>query len=173
MLLLYHLSRGRRHAPGDFGHGICLRKKINYLETRSGPGSSNRQDELLSLDQAPARMRNPPHDSGVNMPSINEIDIHQVKEMEENQSATIVDIRDPASYRSRHIPNAVHLSDENVEQFVAATDKEKPLVVYCYHGISSQGAAAYFTAQGFREVYSMTGGFENWRAAFPDSGDPP
>ena len=105
------------------------------------------------------------------MPVIKEIDIHKVKEMMDNQSATIADIRDPASYQFSHIPNAVHLSDDTVEQFVSDTDKEKPLVVYCYHGISSQGAAAYFSEQGFKEVYSMTGGFEVWRSLFPKSAE--
>jgi rhodanese-related sulfurtransferase len=30
------------------------------------------------------------------------------------------------------------------------------------HGISSQGAAACFSEQGFKEVSSMIGGFEGW-----------
>ena len=103
------------------------------------------------------------------MISINEIDVQKVKELEENGSAIIVDIRDPASFQSGHIPGAVHLSDDTVEQFVSSADKENPLVVYCYHGISSQGAAAYFSEQGFKAVSSMTGGFEAWRSIFPDS----
>ena len=103
------------------------------------------------------------------MTSINEIDIQKVKEMGENGSATIVDIRDSASFQSGHIPNALHLSDDTVQEFISDTDKEKPLVVYCYHGISSQGAAAYFSEQGFKEVSSMIGGFEAWRAVFSDS----
>ena len=101
------------------------------------------------------------------MPPFQEIDIQKVKEMSENQSANIVDIRDPASFSSGHIPTAIPVSDENVKEFTENTNKEKPLVVCCYHGISSQGAAAYFAEQGFKEVYSMTGGFEAWRGAYP------
>ena len=41
------------------------------------------------------------------------------------------------------------------------------MVVCCYHGISSQGAAAYFAEQGFNEVYSMMGGFEAWQSVYP------
>jgi len=103
------------------------------------------------------------------MISVNEIDVQKVKEMDEQDSATIVDIRDSASFQSGHIPNAIHLSDDTVQQFITSTDKEKPLVVYCYHGISSQGAAAYFSEQGFKEVSSMAGGFEGWREVFPHS----
>ena len=103
------------------------------------------------------------------MDSIKQIDVHKVKEIEGNDSATIVDIRDPASYQAGHIPNAIHLSDNTVEKFISDTDKNKPLVVYCYHGISSQGAAAYFSGKGFKEVSSMIGGFEAWRTNFSDS----
>ena len=103
------------------------------------------------------------------MTSVNEIDIEKVKKLEEAGSATIVDIRDLASFQSGRIANAVHLSDDTVKQFLLDADKKKPLVVYCYHGISSQGAAAYFSEQGFKEVSSMTGGFEAWRSAFPDA----
>ena len=102
------------------------------------------------------------------MTAIKEIDVQKVKEMTDADSATIVDIRDPASFKSGHIPNAVHLSDGNVKQFILDTNKGNPLVVYCYHGISSQGAAAYFSEQGFKEVTSMIGGFESWQYTFPD-----
>ena len=102
------------------------------------------------------------------MAKIKEIDVQKVKEMADAGSAMIVDIRDPASFKSGHIPNAVHLSDDNVKQFISDTNKGNPLVVYCYHGISSQGAAAYFSEQGFKEVTSMIGGFESWQYTFPD-----
>ena len=76
--------------------------------------------------------------------------------------AVFVDIRDPESYAAAHIPGAVRIDDANVEQFVAAADKSRTLIVYCYHGITSQGGAAYFQQRGFAEVYSMSGGFCAW-----------
>jgi thiosulfate sulfurtransferase len=91
-----------------------------------------------------------------------EISAHKVQEMVEEDSVNVVDIRDSGSYSSGHIPNAVSLNDSNVKEFIESADKEKPLVVCCYHGISSRGAAAYLSENGFKEVYSMTGGFEAW-----------
>jgi rhodanese-related sulfurtransferase len=46
-------------------------------------------------------------------------------------------------------------------------DLDAPLIVSCYHGNSSQGAAAYLVGQGFSEVYSLDGGFELWHATYP------
>ena len=101
------------------------------------------------------------------MPPFQEIDIHKVNDMLEQKNVNIVDIRDPASYADGHIPTAFSVNDGNVQEFRENTDKDKPLVVCCYHGISSQGAAAYFSEQGFKEVYSMVGGFEAWQSAYP------
>ena len=101
------------------------------------------------------------------MPSINQLDIHDTKNKITSGEINIVDIRDPASYTMGHIEDATHLSDSNVQEFVEKTDKDIPLIVYCYHGNSSQGAAAYFQEQGFKEVYSMAGGFEAWKYTYP------
>ena len=91
-----------------------------------------------------------------------ELDPHKAQEMVEEGSVNVIDIRDPGSYSAGHIPSAVSLNDTNVKEFIESTDKEKPLIVYCYHGISSRGTAEYLSQNGFKEVYSMTGGFEAW-----------
>ena len=91
-----------------------------------------------------------------------ELDPHKAQEMVEEGSVNVIDIRDPGSYSAGHIPSAVSLNDTNVKEFIESTDKEKPLIVYCYHGISSRGAAEYLSQNGFKEVYSKTGGFEAW-----------
>jgi thiosulfate sulfurtransferase len=91
-----------------------------------------------------------------------EIAAQKVQEMQEEDAVNVVDIRDPGSYSAGHIPNAVSLNDGNVKEYIETADKEKPLVVCCYHGNSSRGAAEYLSQQGFKEVYSMTGGFDAW-----------
>ncbi|MCW8091171.1 thiosulfate sulfurtransferase GlpE [Alteromonas sp. ASW11-130] len=80
---------------------------------------------------------------------------------------TVVDIRDPQSFALSHMPNATHLSNDNFAAFLSSTPKKTPIVVVCYHGISSQQAARTIAAQGFSEVYSMDGGFEAWRQHQP------
>ncbi len=79
----------------------------------------------------------------------------------------IVDIRDPQSFQRGHMPGAKPLNNENFAQFVTDTPLDKPVVVVCYHGISSQQAAAIVAEQGFTEVYSMDGGFEGWKLSHP------
>jgi len=78
-------------------------------------------------------------------------------------SATVIDIRDPASYQTARIVDALHLNDINIGEFLEETDKTRPLIIYCYHGISSASAAAFFVEQGFESVSHVTGGFEAWQ----------
>ncbi|MCR8923950.1 thiosulfate sulfurtransferase GlpE [Dasania sp. GY-MA-18] len=94
------------------------------------------------------------------------LSISDSKTLLDEQDATLVDIRDQASFISSHIERAIHIDNNNVQAFIQQQDHSKPLVVYCYHGNSSQGAADFFASQGFSEVYSMDGGFEEWRTQY-------
>ena len=89
------------------------------------------------------------------------ISIEKAQELMSDQTA-IIDVRDRQSFSIGHIKNAVHVSDENIQQFIEGTDKSKPLIIYCYRGNSSQNAADYLSDKGFLDVYSMDGGFEEW-----------
>jgi thiosulfate sulfurtransferase len=100
------------------------------------------------------------------MMQIPEIQIDQAKERLDHKDSIFVDIRDPDSYQAAHIPGALHLHNGNLQEFVQNTEKEKPLVVYCYHGNSSLGAVAYLLENGFKNVASMSGGFEAWRQVY-------
>jgi len=87
--------------------------------------------------------------------------------MEEGE-VTLVDIRAPEDRDAGHIPGSTHLTGASLQSFIARADKETPLIVYCYHGNLSQSAGRYLAQQGFREVYSMNGGFQEWSSKFPD-----
>lgn len=91
------------------------------------------------------------------------ISIEQAKILINTEEVTLLDIRDPASFAAGNIENAIHVTNENVQDVVTSTNKEKPLIIYCYHGNNSQGAADYFSSLGFKQCYSVDGGFEEWK----------
>jgi len=97
------------------------------------------------------------------MDEFEQIDVDAVRSMIKCESINIVDIRDEDFYRASHIMGAISLNDKNMNAFLNEADRQKPLICYCYHGISSQSAARYFVTQGFKKVYSLIGGFEQWR----------
>lgn len=94
------------------------------------------------------------------------ISTDQVHTMIDNDKVTLVDIRDKASFLSAHIDEAIHLDNSNIDQFINDANQAQPLIVYCYHGNSSQGASDFLAKKGFEEVYSMDGGFEEWRMKY-------
>jgi thiosulfate sulfurtransferase len=97
------------------------------------------------------------------MNEIPEVSVQEARDVLDAGKHTFVDIRDPDSFSQGHIEGAIHVHDGNVEEFVRDSDKEKPLIVYCYHGNSSQGATACFLEHGFKSVHSLRGGFEEWK----------
>tara|TARA_Y100000031_G_scaffold64510_1_gene72342 strand:- start:196 stop:513 length:318 start_codon:yes stop_codon:yes gene_type:complete len=82
--------------------------------------------------------------------------------LEKNPELTIADIRDSKSYNLGNITNSINVNNENIEEFLREARKEIPLLIYCYHGVNSQEAADYFIREGFREVYSLDGGFSEF-----------
>jgi thiosulfate sulfurtransferase len=84
------------------------------------------------------------------------IDVARARELIEQSNAAVVDVRDAASYGAGHIPGA---------EAGDPADRSRPLIVCCYHGNMSQGAADYFNQKGFTETYSLDGGYEAWQAA--------
>lgn len=96
------------------------------------------------------------------------ISVNEVVTMLEDEQLVIADIRDPNSFQASHIKGAEHLNNSNIGEFMLQKDYEQPIVVVCYHGISSQGAANYLVEQGFDEVYSLDGGFSAWQSQYPD-----
>lgn len=83
--------------------------------------------------------------------------------------ALVADVRDLDSYEDGHIQNAVHLSMPMLQEFCDNAEKQQPIIVYCYHGISSQSVAQHLVDQGFSEVYSLIGGYEAWKEHQPTS----
>ena len=90
----------------------------------------------------------------------------QAQALREN-GAVVVDVRDPQTYAALHICGARHLDNHSLHDFISNADLDAPVIVVCYHGNSSQSAAAYLIGQGFSDVYSLDGGFELWRATYP------
>ena len=62
---------------------------------------------------------------------------------------------------------AFHLTNDTLGAFMRDNDFDTPVMVMCYHGNSSKGAAQYLLQQGYDVVYSIDGGFEAWQRQFP------
>jgi thiosulfate sulfurtransferase len=100
------------------------------------------------------------------MDNFTRITVQKAHEIMASGKVTVVDIRDAGSFAQGHIAHAQNVSDANIKDFLGSSDKTIPLVCYCYHGISSRQAAGYFADQGFRQVYSIDGGWGEWEEIY-------
>lgn len=91
------------------------------------------------------------------------IDVQGAKQYLAKDNVTLVDIRDENSYDTEHVENSFHLTNESFGQFIKEVPVENTVLVLCYHGNSSKGVAQYLCDQGYRDVYSVDGGFAHWR----------
>ena len=74
--------------------------------------------------------------------------------------ATVFDVRDSAAYQ------AGHLAMDRIPAWSKRLNKDAPVLVYFYHGNSSQEYAQMLADFRFNRVYSVDGGF----AALLDAG---
>lgn len=73
---------------------------------------------------------------------------------------TIVDIRDELSYAYGHLPDAVNVPNEELEQKIDSL-RGKKVIVYCKKGITGREATAYLRENQI-EAYNLQGGYIAW-----------
>ncbi|MBN6710911.1 thiosulfate sulfurtransferase GlpE [Haemophilus haemoglobinophilus] len=96
------------------------------------------------------------------MDTFKEISPEQAWEILNNKNAVLVDIRDLPRFSHSHPQGAFHLTNQSFGEFQQKYDYEQPIIVSCYHGVSSRNVAQFLVEQGYDEVYSLIGGFAGW-----------
>jgi molybdopterin/thiamine biosynthesis adenylyltransferase/rhodanese-related sulfurtransferase len=93
---------------------------------------------------------------------ISEIDARTAQQLED---AVWVDVREADEWQEGHLPGAIHVSRGNLESRIeaAVTDRSRPVVLYCAAGNRSAFAAKALGELGYENVYSLAGGFTDWK----------
>ena len=84
--------------------------------------------------------------------------------IEEHKDALILDVRTAAEYESGHIPNAVNLSNEDIQagKVDSLKDKSQLIMVYCRSGNRSRQAAQKLAELGYTNIVDF-GGIQSWQ----------
>ena len=80
-----------------------------------------------------------------------------------SMEAVFLDVRSQEEYDDGHIPGAILLpvDDINEKAEVALQDKDRAIVVYCRSGVRSERAAKELISLGYKKVFDL-GGINNW-----------
>lgn len=83
--------------------------------------------------------------------------------MEELEDEVVLDVRRQDEYAAGHIPGAVLLPNEDIQQGKVdlLPDQEQVVMVYCRSGNRSQQAAEKLVELGYSKVYEF-GGIIDW-----------
>lgn len=100
--------------------------------------------------------------------TVKQVDVAEAKELLTNENTIFVDIRDEVSFALSHAEGAINLTSGNLPDFIVNTNKDVPVLITCFHGISSLSLGEYLIQEGFSEVYSLSGGYEAWRKSAND-----
>ena len=79
-------------------------------------------------------------------------------------NALVIDVRTPAEFSEAHIKNAVNIDyfSKSFSETISKLDKQKTLLVYCAAGGRSTSACSDFKKLGFKKVYNLIGGYDDW-----------
>ena len=90
-----------------------------------------------------------------------EIDTEQLKRwLADDESFTLVDIREPHEIRQGHATAALLLRMNDIpQQLDALPDKGTRLIIYCAAGSRSYGVAHWLREQGWEDSWSLESGF--------------
>lgn len=84
-----------------------------------------------------------------------------------DKSVVVLDVRTPGEFQSEHLENAINVDYEgsNFEGEVQKLDKSKTYAVYCRSGRRSGLATEIMAKDGFKSIFNLDGGIENWQAS--------
>ena len=97
--------------------------------------------------------------------SVSEYDVHQVKNKLDNEEEFyLVDVREDNEWNEGNIPSSIHIGKGVIERDIAAliSNKDAEIVLYCQGGFRSALAGESIQKMGYKNVYSMSGGYSDW-----------
>lgn len=96
-------------------------------------------------------------------PYVKEITVEQARErLAQNPQAILMDVREDREWEKDHAAQAVHLGkgilERDLEQMVP--DQNREIIMYCGGGYRSALTAQVAQKMGYRNVYSLMGGYK-------------
>ena len=87
------------------------------------------------------------------------------KRLQQGEDWILLDVREPEEYQVcnlSHQGTTLLVPLNHLPAHQQRIPKDKPIAVYCHHGIRSQYAIHYLQQQGFSDLYNLEGGIHAW-----------
>jgi rhodanese-related sulfurtransferase len=73
-----------------------------------------------------------------------------------------LDVREPIEVQTAHLKPDIHLSMQTIGEQWTNIPSDKPIIVYCHHGMRSLQVTNFLRSKGFGQAQSMSGGIDAW-----------
>ena len=92
-----------------------------------------------------------------------EISAGEVKHrLESGVPFNFVDVREPEEFAIARIEGARLIPMRSVPAALAELDDDRPVIIFCHHGVRSLHVANWLREHGIEQVWSMAGGIDVW-----------
>ena len=99
---------------------------------------------------------------------VREVSVAETQQrIRDNPEAKLIDVREDNEWNAAHAAGAMHLGKGIIERDIETTvpDKDTELILYCGGGYRSALATDSLQKMGYRNVWSMAGGWRAWQEA--------
>jgi rhodanese-related sulfurtransferase len=86
------------------------------------------------------------------------------RRLEQGDTITVVDMRQPWEYEAGHIPGAINIFIQEIPARLHELPRQGEIVFQCWHGVTSMDAAGFAMQNGWaaESVSSLSGGMVGW-----------
>jgi rhodanese-related sulfurtransferase len=81
---------------------------------------------------------------------------------DDNEDVVFLDVRENSELKICRINGALHIPMGEIPERVQALPLDRPLVVFCHHGMRSMNVVNYLESRGFENAINMGGGIHAW-----------
>jgi len=83
----------------------------------------------------------------------------------EGKEFTLIDVRRPDEFEAGHLPDAINIPYDELQNKIAEVPKDRPVIFYCtYSSWRAPYAANLLADSGFHDSYVLEGGASAWNA---------
>ena len=79
-----------------------------------------------------------------------------------NEDALFLDVREDSELEICRIEDALHIPMNEIPERCEALPHDRPLVVFCHHGMRSMHVLQYLESRGFENIINLGGGIDAW-----------
>ncbi len=91
-----------------------------------------------------------------------EISAGEAAKLMDQGDAVLLDVREDEELAICKIEGALHIPMSQIPERADALPQDKPLIIFCHHGMRSLNVVQYLEARGLDNAINMAGGIHAW-----------